>query len=89
MIADAPYIREAERLGMPPYGEEPDYSSQIKTLKECDKELDAVVDMLQGIEYDLDGTEFEAEIRDLIDKVEEIGCDVRAASMKLHFGYDR
>ena len=88
-IADAPYIREAEQLGMPPYDDDPDYSEQAKRLKEIDKEIEKVVDLLLDAEADLDGTGFDTEIRELIYKVEEIGCDIKAEAKKIYFGYDR
>ena len=88
-IADAPYIREAELLGMPPYGDDPDYSDAEKTLLKCDKQIDTVVDLLLDAEQQLEGSGFENEIRDLIYKIEDIGCDVRSAANKAKFGYDR
>ena len=79
-IPDAPYIREAERYGMPPYEvDEPDLSEQIKTLEDCDKGLDDVIDLLLNVEADLDGTEFCDGIRDVIRSIEDAGCNVRAA----------
>ena len=88
-IADAPYIREAENFGMPPYDDDPDYSEQAKILKGIDKDIDSIVDLLLDAEAELDGTGFDKEIRELIYKVEEIGCDIRAEAKKIHFGYDR
>ena len=75
-IPDAPYIREAELYGMPPY-DEPDFSEQIKTLEEADKGLDNVVDILLQAEDDLDGTIYENDLRDLIHSIQDIGCDIR------------
>ena len=76
MIPDAPYIREAETLGMPPY-DEPDFSDQIKTLKEADKEIDNVIDILLDVECGLEGSIYEHDLRELIESIENIGCDIR------------
>ena len=88
-IADAPYIREAELFGMPPYDDDPDYSEQAKALEQIDKEIDKVISLLTDAENDLEGTGFEKEIREMITRVEEIGCDIRAEAKKVLFGYDR
>lgn len=45
-IPDAPYIREAERFGMPPYDDDPDPTCPI-----CGKERETIY-------KDKDGTEF-------------------------------
>ena len=82
MIPDAPYIREAETLGMPPY-DEPDFSQQIKTLEEADKSLDGVLDILQEAEDGLSGSIYENDLRDLIQAVEDLACDVRLQANKI------
>ena len=45
-IPDAPWIREAERDGMPPFGDDPDYSEVIALLKQADKNIDDIVETL-------------------------------------------
>ena len=82
MIPDAPYIREAETLGMPPY-DEPDFSQQIKELEEADKNLDVVVDILCDAEDKLIGSVYEDGLRDLIRAAEDLACDVRLQANKI------
>ena len=83
MIADAPYIREAENWGMPPYEDDPDFTDQINSLKQCDRECDAVIDSLLDVENDLAGTIYENDFRDIIHAVEDIGCDIRQAIARI------
>ena len=75
-IPDAPWIREAEMYGMPPY-DEPDFSEQIKSLEEADKCFDTIVNILLQVEDELDGTIYENDLRDLIGSVEDIAADIR------------
>ena len=82
-IPDAPYIREAEMYGMPPYEDEPDFTEQINSLAQCDRECDAVIDILTAVEDDLSGTIYENQIHDIISAVEDIGCDIRLAMAKV------
>ena len=81
-IQDAPYIVEAERCGVPPYGE-PDYSEQIEALNKADLQLDKAIDLILNVEDDLQGTEYENDFRDLLYKVEDIGCLIRAEMRKI------
>ena len=83
MIPDAPYIREAETYGMPPYEDDPDFTDQINSLKQCDRECDAVIDSLLEVESDLTGTIYENDVRDIIHAVEDIGCDIRQAIARI------
>lgn len=76
MVPDAPYIREAETYGMPPY-DEPDFTDEINTLKQADREIDAVIDLLLDAEDKLSDTIYANDFRDLIHTVEDIGCDIR------------
>ena len=85
-IPDAPWIREAERYGMPPYGDDPDYSEQAKLVSDCDRLLDQIVDNLLAAEDELPETELQDLVRDLIYRVEDIGCDIRRAARKIHQG---
>lgn len=84
-LPDAPYIREAEMLGMPPYdGEEPDVSEAVEELEKCDKSLDKIVDILLDAEAALDEIGVPSnKIRDLMYQVEGIGCDVRKITKEL------
>ena len=85
-IADAPWIREAEMYGMPPYDDDPDYTDQIEMLKKADRLLDDAIDELMAVEQDLDCTEFSDDFRDLIHHIEDIGCDIRAEIKELERG---
>ena len=76
-IPDAPYIREAERWGMPPYGDDPDYSDVIKLLKDADKSIDALVETLLEIDDRLKEAGDDEEFTEQIGKLEDIGCDIR------------
>jgi archaellum component FlaC len=88
-IADAPYIREAEMYGMPPYGDdsafEEETEQQGKELAKADKLTDQIVDLLLNAEdallkfedeYDT-AKDLNEKIRDMIYKVESLGCDLR------------
>ena len=88
-IMDAPYIREAEMCGMPPFEDnsafEEEAENQAKELKKADKLTDQIVDVLLAVEdallkfeeeYD-DAVKLNKDIRDMIYRVEDIGCDIR------------
>ena len=88
-IADAPYIREAEMYGMPPYEDnsafEEETERQGKELAKADKLTDQIVDLLLNAEdallkfeedYDT-AKDLNKQIRDMIYKVEDLGCDLR------------
>jgi hypothetical protein len=82
MIPDAPYIREAETLGMPPY-DEPDFSEQAENLKQADKEIDSVINLLLTVEDDLNGTIYETAIHEIIIEMENAGADIRNAAERI------
>ena len=88
-IADAPYIREAEMYGMPPYEDnsafEEETDRQGKELAKADKLTDQIIDLLLNAEdallkfeedYDT-AKNLNKEIREMIYKVEDLGCDLR------------
>ena len=88
-IADAPYIREAEMYGMPPYEEnsafEEETDRQGKELAKADKLTDQIIDLLLNAEdallkfeedYDT-AKNLNKQIREMIYKVEDLGCDLR------------
>ena len=62
-IADAPYIREAEMYGMPPYGDDAEFEEDYDTAKDLNKQ-----------------------IREMIYKVEDLGCDLRQLAEKVGRG---
>jgi hypothetical protein len=76
-IPDAPWIREAERYGMPPYDDETDYSDVISLLKDADKVLDDLVETLIEIDDRLKMAGDDQEFTEQIGKLEDIGCDIR------------
>ena len=88
-IADAPYIREAEMYGMPPYEDnsafEEETDRQGKELAKADKLTDQIIDLLLNAEdallkfeedYDT-AKNLNKQIREMIYKVEDLGCDLR------------
>ena len=88
-IADAPYIREAEMYGMPPYEDnsafEEETERQGNELAKADRLTDQIVDLLLNAEdallkfedeYDT-AVSLNKEIREMIYKVEDLGCDLR------------
>lgn len=77
MIADAPYIREAELIGIP--GGDTDTGEAIKQLTEAGKACETVVDFLLAAEDVLKNET----LRDLIYGFEDLGCDVRAKISEL------
>lgn len=97
-IADAPYIREAEIYGMPPYEDnsafEEETERQEKELAKADKLTDQIVDLLLNAEdallkfeedYDT-AKDLNKQIRDMIYKVEDLGCDLRQLAEKVGRG---
>jgi hypothetical protein len=82
-VPDAPYIREAERWGMPPYEDDPDYTEVKALLKEADKGIDSLVEMLIEIDDKLKEAGDDEEFREQIEKLEDIGCDIRLLIMNL------
>ena len=76
-IPDAPWIREAERDGMPPFGDDPDYSEVKKLLTEADKGIDELVEILIDIDDRLQEFGDDEQFKDQIGKLEDIGCDIR------------
>lgn len=97
-LPDAPWIREAELYGMPPYGDdsafEEETEKQGKELMKADKLADDIVDLLLNAEdallkfeedYDT-AVELNRQIREMIYKVEEIGCDLRQLAERVKRG---
>ena len=97
-IADAPYIREAEINGMPPYEDnsvfEEETDLQGKELAKADKLTDQIVDLLLNAEdallkfeedYDT-AKDLNKQIREMIYKVEDLGCDLRQLAEKVGRG---
>ena len=76
-IPDAPYIREAETYGMPPFGDDPDYTEVKKLLTEADKGIDNLVEILIEVDDRLKEFGDEEEFTEQIGKLEDIGCDIR------------
>ena len=76
-IPDAPYIREAERWGMPPYDDDPDYTEVKKLLTEADKGIDNLVEILIEVDDRLKEFGDDEEFTEQIGKLEDIGCDIR------------
>ena len=78
MIADAPWIREAERDGFPPYEVvEVDYDPAIKRLKLAEKALAEAEDQLLCAEDSLIGTGSAEKIREMFGQVEDLEVDIR------------
>ena len=88
-IADAPYIREAEMYGMPPYGDDAEFEEETERqgneLAKADGLTDQIVDLLLNAEdallkfeedYDT-AKDLNKQIREMIYKVEDLGCDLR------------
>lgn len=97
-VADAPYIREAELYGMPPYEDnsafEEETERQGKELMKTDRLCDDIIELLLGAEdalmkyeetYDT-ARSLNVEIRDMIHRVEYLGCDLRQLADKVKRG---
>jgi hypothetical protein len=77
-IPDADYIREAERLGMPPYHfDEPDNTMVIALLRQADKGIDSMVETLIEIDERLKKGGEDERCTEFINRLEDIGCDIR------------
>lgn len=74
-MMDAPYIREAESVGMP--SNDLDLRTAIKELREVDKMLDNSVDSILNAEDELEKVGYKLNLRDLLYSIEDLGCDVR------------
>lgn len=91
MIPDAPWIREAEMLGMPPYNDddpayERDCEYQAKEMRKAYKLTDQIVDFLLGVEdalepyeekYD-EASKTSKEVREMLYKVQDLGCEINS-----------
>lgn len=75
MIADAPWIRDAEMNGVPET-EEIDFEPSIKSLEEADEEMDKVMDQLLAVEDDLDGTGYLKDIREVMSNLRDVQCTI-------------
>ena len=97
-IADAPYIREAEMYGLPPYEDnsafEEETERQGKELAKADRLTDQIIDLLLNAEdallkfedaYDI-AKDLNEKIRDMIYKVEDLGCDLRQLAENVRRG---
>ena len=97
-IADAPWIREAEMFGLPPYEDnsafEEETERQGKELRKADKLTDDIVTMLLNAEdalmkfednYDA-AVKLNKRVREMIYKVEDLGCDLRDLAERIERG---
>ena len=95
-IQDAPWIREAELFGMPPYEDNSEFETAsenaAKELLKADKLIDDIVSNLLNaeailmdfeVDYD-DARSMNQSIRDMIYKMEDAGCDFRTFAEKLN-----
>ena len=97
-IADAPWIQEAENGGWMHFEESPDFEDdteeQAKEILKADKLADGIADILLGAEETLrkyeEGNdlarEMNDEIREMIDRAEDIGCGIRKLARFLERG---
>ena len=95
MLPDAPWIREAEMMGMPPYDDDPQYERdcecQAKEVRKAYKMTDEIVDFLMGVEDAMEPYEKkydEAEktskyVRELLYRVQDIGCEINSLAQWL------
>lgn len=85
-IPDADYIREAERLGIPPY-ESSERAEKMRelaiTVDQAMDCLDKAVNNLLDAEDDARGTEFEDDFRALIEKVQDAWYDIKQEKKKI------
>ena len=97
-LPDAPWVREAELYGMPPYGDdsafEDETEKQGKELMKADKLTDQIIDLLLNAEDALlkfeddyeTAVNLNREIREMMHRVEDLGCDLRALAEKVGRG---
>lgn len=74
-IADAPYIREAETLGMPPY-ENVDLEPAKSSLMEAHYHLGQAIQHLCNAADEVEGTIYEKSIEELIERLEDFQSDI-------------
>lgn len=97
-IADAPYIREAERYGLPPYEDNTAFEEETwrqgRELMKADKLADDIVDLLLNAEdallkfeenYDA-AKELNQQLREMAYRVEDLGCDLRELAKRVKRG---
>ena len=97
-IADAPWIRQAEMFGLPPYEDnsafEEETERQGKKLRKADKLTDDIVGLLLDTEdallkfeenYDA-AVKMNQQVREMIYKVEDLGCDLRELAKTIERG---
>lgn len=76
-IPDAPYIREAERWGMPPYDDDPDYTEVIELLKKADNGIDNLIDILVEADDILREDGHKEEFTEQVCRLEDLGGEIR------------
>ena len=81
-IPDAPYIVEAETKGVPPY-DEVDLCYARSRLIDADYDLGQAVQMLCNAADNAEGTEHEKKIEELIERLEDLRCDISARREKM------
>mgnify|MGYP006967444380 CR=1 FL=1 len=97
-IADAPWIRQAEMFGLPPYEDnsafEEETERQGEKLRKADELTDDIVDLLLSAEdallkfeenYDA-AVKLNKQVREMIYKVEDLGCDLRELAKMIEMG---
>ena len=90
-LPNAPWITETEMFGLPPYEDNSDFEAETerqgKKLKKADSLTDQLVDLLLDAEDALlkfeKAEELTDEIREMIYKVENLGCDLRTLARKI------
>lgn len=82
-IPDAPYIVEAERYGMPPYGFDEEIEEAIERLETAYKLLDCATDAGYEAASNASRTDLTTDIASIFNKIEDFQCDIRTIIKKL------
>lgn len=81
-VIDAPYIREAELIGMPPY-DEVDLEPVRSSMGNAHFHIGQAVSYLCAAADGCEGTEYEKKIVELIERLEDLQSDVNLQREKM------
>ena len=82
-IPDAPYIVEAERYGMPPYGMDEEIEEAVERLETAYNLLECATDAGYEAASDASKTDLTTDIVSIFNKIEDLQCDIKAIINKL------
>ena len=83
MIADAPWIRDAENNGWGHEGEDPDFTDNIERLKKAEELIYEASEYLENAADELKANTFD----ELMDRASDLATDIRVVLQELERGH--